>query len=359
MVTILHAADLHLDSPFAGLSPELAARRRGEQRLLLEDLADLARKETVELVLLSGDILDSEHVYRTTAQALVQTLGEIPCPVFLAPGNHDPYTPYSLYATLSWPENVHIFSDHVERIDLPEQNCAVYGYGFSSSALETSPLEGFRVEDPNVINLMCLHADLAPNSPYGPITEAQIAQSGLTYLALGHIHKGSGLRRTGESWWAYPGCPQGRGFDETGEKGVLLVRAEPGRVSADFVPLCRHRYEGLTIDLTGKDPAAALRAELPAPSPNLACRVELTGECEGLDLPALRARFEGGYAALRLKDRTRLPQNLWARRGEDNLTGALLQTLWQDLQADPDNERLRLAARFALAALEGGEDPAV
>ena len=359
MVTILHAADLHLDSPFAGLSPELAARRRGEQRLLLEDLADLARKEKVDLVLLSGDILDSEHVYRTTAQALVQTLGEIPCPVFLAPGNHDPYTPYSLYATLSWPENVHIFSDHVEKVSLPDLNCVVYGYGFASSALETSPLEGFRVEDPDRINLMCLHGDLSPNSPYGPISESQIAASGLTYLALGHIHKASGLRRAGDTYWAYPGCPQGRGFDETGEKGVLLVRAEPGQVSADFVPLCRHRYERLTIDLTGKDPAAALRAELPAPSRNIACRVELAGECEGLDLPALQARFGGDYAALRLKDRTRLPRNLWERRGEDNLTGAFLSKLWEACQADPDNETLQLAARFALAALEGEEDPAL
>ena len=78
MITIIHAADLHLDSPFSGLSPEQAARRRGEQRLLLEDLTALARREGADAVLLAGDLFDGQCVYSQTTRALARALGEMP-----------------------------------------------------------------------------------------------------------------------------------------------------------------------------------------------------------------------------------------------------------------------------------------
>ena len=74
MVKLIHGADFHLDSPFAGLTPEQAARRRGEQRELLERLGQLARDRGAELVLLAGDLLDGRQTYRETAQALAQSL---------------------------------------------------------------------------------------------------------------------------------------------------------------------------------------------------------------------------------------------------------------------------------------------
>ena len=89
LLTIIHGADFHLDSPFSGLSPQRAAQRRGEQRQLLSALAALAREKGADLVLLAGDLLDGRQTYRETAQALARALGDIPCPVFLAPGNHD------------------------------------------------------------------------------------------------------------------------------------------------------------------------------------------------------------------------------------------------------------------------------
>ena len=70
MLKIIHGADFHLDSPFAGLSPERAAQRRGEQRELLDRLAGLAREKQADLVLQAGDLLDSEREFRETAQAL-------------------------------------------------------------------------------------------------------------------------------------------------------------------------------------------------------------------------------------------------------------------------------------------------
>ena len=94
-IKILHSADLHLDSPFEGLPGGKAAVRRGEQRELLSALAELAVSEQAELVLLSGDLLDSGNTYFETGEELVSALGRIPAPVFIAPGNHDFYSPQS------------------------------------------------------------------------------------------------------------------------------------------------------------------------------------------------------------------------------------------------------------------------
>ena len=81
----------------------------------------------VDLVLLAGDLFDSDTTYRETLEALSEALGAMQARVFIAPGNHDPYSAKSPYATLSWPENVHVFtSKTVERVELPELQCAVH-----------------------------------------------------------------------------------------------------------------------------------------------------------------------------------------------------------------------------------------
>ena len=72
------------------------------------------------------------------------------------------------------------------------------------------------------------------------------------------------MRQAGQTAWAYCGCPEGRGFDETGDKGVLVGEVSPGEAKLEFVPLCKRRYREITVDVTGKAPAAALREALPA-----------------------------------------------------------------------------------------------
>ena len=131
-IKILHAADLHLDSPFEGLPAGKAAIRRGEQRALLARIAELARREGVQLVLLAGDLLDSENTYYETGEELCRSLSQIAAPVFISPGNHDFYSPKSVYARLKLPENVHVFtSGDIEAVTLPELGARVFGAAFT------------------------------------------------------------------------------------------------------------------------------------------------------------------------------------------------------------------------------------
>ena len=100
-IKILHSADLHLDSPFQGLTAGKAAIRRGEQRQLLSALGILAREEKVDIVLLAGDLLDSGNTYYETGEELARCLGQLEMPVFISPGNHDYYSDKCPYARLA------------------------------------------------------------------------------------------------------------------------------------------------------------------------------------------------------------------------------------------------------------------
>lgn len=357
MLHILHAADLHLDAPFAALTAEQARQRRSEQRQLLDALADTAIERGADLVLLSGDLLDDRQTYRETAQALASALGRIPAPVAIAPGNHDFYSPSSLYTANIWPGNVIIFKDTtVQAVDFP--GFTLYGAAFTAPFRDGSPLAGFTVPGTDKPTVMAVHGDVDGKGRYGSIPKDDIAKSGLTYLALGHIHACSGLQRSGDTYWAYPGCTEGRGFDELGDKGALWVSIDGASVSAQLLPLCKRRYEILECSLTGKDPAQAVAQALSGGSRDDVCRLILTGEAEGLDLAALR-QIAGAYRwTVSLRDHTRVPHDLWSREGEDSLTGLFLREMRSRIDAASEDDRptLERAVRFGLAALENGED---
>lgn len=361
MPKIVHAADFHLDSAFGGLPTEKARERRRESRELTGRLARLVLEEKAEVLLLSGDLFDGERVFPETLEQLGDVLASLPCPVFIAPGNHDPYTAISPYALRRWPENVHIFrSEELEAVVLPDLNCVVHGAAFTSRGRTDQVLAGFAAPRDGRTHLLCLHGDVgAPGSAYGPVLREQLAASGLHYAALGHIHQYSGVQRDGNTCWAYPGCPEGRGFDETGDKGVLYVEVDRGVCRAELVPLAQRRYQILDVNLTGAEHILqAIERQLPEHTQRDVYRLRLTGErgMEQLDLEGLRQALAPRFYGLQLRDHTRLARDLWARLEEDSLTGLFLQEMELRRRQEPDNEILELAVRFGLAALEGGED---
>ena len=364
---IIHAADFHLDSPFDALTPEQAVARRAEQRSILDRLADLAQSTRAEVMLLSGDLLDGDRVYQETVEALSRTLGQLQIPVFISPGNHDYYTHRCAYAVNCWPENVHIFrSGEMEAVELPEHNAVVYGAAFTTDGRGDSLLKGFSAPDDGKLHLMVLHADVdaQQGSRYCPVSTADIAASNLDYLALGHIHVYSGVQYAGKVPWAYPGCPEGRGFDELGPKGVLCGEIDRGRADLVFVPLCQRQYRIHELNITAEDTTETLAAQaLTYAAPKDLVRFALKGESgpNGVDIAALTERCAGFFYSLSFRDKTRVSRDLWSRAGEENLTGLFLRGMQERLKtADEETAALlQKATRFGLAALENREDAAL
>lgn len=350
---ILHSADLHLDTPFTG-------RTGGQSQALNQDLlkvpgllAELCRQEGCQLVLLSGDLFDGPWTIDGYL-ALRNALEDMAVPVFVSPGNHDFLAPNSPYLTEQWPANVHIFTrPEIESVVVPELDCRVYGAGYRSMDCEAL-LENFRVEGAERWHIGVLHGDpTQASSPYCPITANQVRESGLHYLALGHIHK-TGSFRAGETLCAWPGCPMGRGFDELDAKGALIVTLD-GAVSADFIPLNTTRFFGYDTP-TGIDPSDTLASLLPALGDNNFYRVTFTGESPVLDINALRTAFSQ-FPNLELRDRTVPQRDIWGNASDDTLEGVYFRLL-KDALTDADEqtrEALTLAARISRQILDGQE----
>lgn len=353
MIKFLHAADFHLDSAFSALSAEQSAQRRREQRTALDALAKLCAD--CDLVLLSGDLFDSARVYRDTLDALKRFFAAVPAEIFIAPGNHDFLASGSPYLTENWGENVHIFTaPEITRIHLPKLDCDVYGGAFTAPEMPDF-LHGFRAEDPATPSFMVLHGDLAPNSPYAPISPDDVAASGLDYLALGHVHA-TEVRKLGGTTCAYPGCLMGRGFDECGAKGVLRGTLENGACNLEFVPLPTRKYEILSVEV-GEDALAAIRAALPDGHEADCYRILLTGESDGVDVAALEAALSPEFFSLSVRDRTVPRKTLWADAEEDTLRGQFLRVLKAEYDGADEAQRQKLAraARLVTALMDGRE----
>ena len=359
MVKILHAADFHMDSPFAALPEEKAVQRRREQRELLERLAGEA--ENVDIVLLAGDLFDSNAGYWETSETLTRVLGSMKAQVFIAPGNHDYYTSRSPYAFMELPENVHIFRvPQIRSFELPDLGARVWGAGFGSPGCE-SLLRGFSVPKSDTVELMVLHGDMAPGSRYNAISAEDIAASGLTYLALGHVHTFSGIRKAGGTAYAYPGCLEGRGFDETGPKGFIRGQVSKDGCDLDFVPFAARQYRVIEADLSESDDAlAGAGAAAGRGYEQDIVRLILKGSYSGrIDADAIAAALADRFFHLTVSDRTHPRRGVWDGAGDDTLTGIFLADLKARYDAAPDGESRELllaAARYGLAALEGREE---
>ncbi|MCI9643855.1 MAG: DNA repair exonuclease [Oscillibacter sp.] len=360
MLKFIHAADFHLDSAFAALSAGRAAERRRESRELPFRLADYVNAHGVQLVLLAGDLFDSAAPYRETGEALAEALGRMKAQVFAAPGNHDWYGPGSPWVTVDWPENVHVFRESaMASVDLPDLGAAVHGAAFTSPDQGTSLLAGFSAPEDGRIHLGLLHGETGPaEARYNPLRREEVSASGLDYLALGHIHKRGEPRTYGRTLCAWPGCLEGRGFDELGEKGFYEGTIGGGNVSLSFVPFAGRRYEVLEVDVTGKpSPRAAVEAALPGDTANNLYRILLTGEAGegGGDAKALETALAGRFYALEVRDHTRVAADIWARAGEDSLRGLFLRELrarWDAAGDEAEREAVVQAVRFGLAALD-------
>ena len=353
MIKILHTADWHLDAPMSGHTPEGTEYLQRELKKLPKKIVKLATAENCDLILISGDLFDdSSH---SESLSLVQNaFGQTGIPIVIAPGNHDYINPSSPYMAEGWPENVHIFrSCAIESFVPAGLDCCIYGAGYQSMDCPAL-LKNFYADAPQAWKIGVLHAEADTlTSPYCPITKEQIKNSGLDYLALGHIHKGSSLRAD-KTLCAWPGSPMGHGFDELGAKGVILVNLDQ-QVIASFLPLDTPRFYDEEVDAVN-DPQEAVAAVLPTLPTDDFYRITLTGYQNDVDLGSLYAAF-AHIPNLTLRDQTLPAPDLWDTAEEDSLEGTLFALLKTAAESDSSAlaQRAQLAARICRQLLDGQE----
>ncbi len=364
MARIFHCADIHLDSPFSLVSPKEAEQRKRELRAAFTSALMFAKQQKSELLFISGDLFDCEYVTRDTKEMLVSELGKLKeCRIFISPGNHDPYNDASPYKTIDFPENVHIFGEEKECVCIDELGVDVYGVGFGTAVYSKSPVVGYRIKNPDRINILVCHGELSnPLSTNGPITKNEIAASGFDYIALGHAHKPSGVLCENGVYYAYPGCIEGRGFDETGYKGALYGTVEKGKVHLNFETFSKRRYEIISIDIDVIQSRAQalehIRSQIRSYNSDTALRIILTGRvAEGFLISEGEIGKGMGFPyRLEIKDRTTLEPDFGELEQSSTLKGVFYRFMREHMDnCTPASEEYYIALqalKYGLCALD-------
>lgn len=365
-IKILHGADFHFDTPFKELSASMGEKRNEDIKKSFERLINIVKEENIPIVLLCGDIFDNKCIKKSTLEFLRNRLESIDkTKVFIAAGNHDPLNDRSFYNLLKWPENVHIFSNDMEAVVLEELKTVVYGKSFSSSYEKESLLKGFKVpaEYKEYINIMALHGEIARSdqeNEYNPLTLEEIRNSKLDYLALGHRHGFSNIKREGETFYAYSGCPEGRGFDELGEKGVIIGEVYKGYNNLQFRAISQRVYELIEVDLTGITSQEEIIKSIVSSVEEKRrvknfYKVILKGEVYNdlsINIRTLQYRLKELFYYIKIKDETTVKLDYDMVKNENSLRGIFLRKVYRKLEEAPENkETIERALKLAFNAL--------
>jgi DNA repair exonuclease SbcCD nuclease subunit len=368
----LHAADLHLDTPFEGLAvtdPALRERLVDASLEALDALVDAAIREEVSFVVLAGDVYDgASRGLRAQLRLLtkVRELDRAGIWTFIAHGNHDPVGPGEGWTAIrAWPERVHVFpADRVSTVALTARDgtaVTVSGISYAARAVYEPLHRRFpRPAEPG-FHLAVLHADVGQSgqhAPYSPCRVEDLVGLGYHAWALGHIHQRQILRPS-DPFVAYPGNLQGRTLRETGPKGALIVEVDGARVAPRFVELAPVRFEVIDVDVSGCDDLAQavdlLTEGARARAAPLVARAVLTGRSALLTdalrkhppealLRTLQDAAPQGVAWVDLALKVRPLLDLDALRDRQDLHGELART-WAAL-GDGDLAELLPADRY-------------
>ncbi len=370
---LIHTADIHLDASFAsaGMPTGFGNRRRQGLRDVLSAILRRAKEWPADAVLISGDLFEHSRVSRETVAFLREQFEALrPVPVFLAPGNHDPYMLSSPYATEPWPANVHIFrTPEWSDVMLKNIPLTVHGFGFDGPDISHNPFAELRVVEDGRVHVAVAHGSERGHQPAGKNTyaafdAAQVAQRGLHYVALGHFHSYTPIE-TATTVMAYSGAPEGHGFDEPGPRCHLEVEIEPGagggfQTVTRQVLSSRMQYVQQEIDCTDLSNShqiiEALRGIAKSAGQPLVLRAVLQGACPDslrAELGSVSDAVGSEFLHLELDDQLRPSEDLDALSCEDTSLGLFVRRMRKEIADAPDETRQAVLSRALEVGLAG------
>ena len=406
MVKLIHTADLHLDSAFRSrFTKEEAENRRQKQLMAWKELLSFAVEKKVQGILIAGDLFDSPVVSHGTMDFFLSTMAEHPeISFFYLRGNHDTENTFRYQENL--PKNLFLFSEKGKKyrlndrlllagveygtkdISFGENKGATQGAGQAAEqAVEQETVHGAEALSKNETeseeeskflklkeedcNILLLHGALYQGTPKGDSLQGEegiflknLEKLPLSYIALGHIHKGGEGKLNNGALWAYPGCLQGRGFDEEGERGFLYLKVEEEKkeIRKEFIPLKQGEFRILEIELLEDEGTLAClkkieeEMEKAGISKEDSLRIFLKGK-KGLEqernLRYLQLQLQDSVFFLEIQDESELSWNREEAMKEKSLKGEFLRVLAaaDNLSKEEQEEIIALG----MGLLQGGE----
>ena len=367
-IKILHCADIHFDTPFKELGKKLSQVSKEELLEVFKKIINIVIDEQVDILLIAGDVFDNFTVNKTTIYFIASQLSRINnTQVFISPGNHDPYNSRSFYEIMDWPENVYIFKGELEKVDLEDLNLTVWGAAFNNQYEKKTLFRNVEIDNSR-INLMVIHGEISNNiseNIYNPIYLEDIKKSGMEYIAVGHRHEFSGIKRDGKTFYAYSGCPQGRGFDEIGDKGIIIGDIAKDEVHLSFRPICKRKYNTVEIDISGLDTYEEVCSVILNSFPkdereNNFFKIVLKGQLKEhliINEDVLLSKLKEQFYYLKIINNTSVEINMDELASEFSVKGRFVSKMLKILADYPeeDKEIINLAIKLGIQSLSESE----
>jgi len=349
---IIHTSDIHLSSPLtARLTPIAARERKRELTLTFRRIIDDAVRMGAEGAIIAGDLFDNESA---GVRAIDEIMGAIErCPsvtFFYLPGNHEK----DLIRTsgVRIPENLKIFEDEWTYFKLGDITLA------GKSVIEDDAFSKISL-DPDGINIVVMHGELTERTKApDKIGTKDVDGLPIDYLALGHYHSYSATEIGRRTTAVYCGTPEGRGFDEAGDKGYVIIDTDSKYITHRFRSCAYRRMRIINADISGAERPVEIedrvRVALTEASERDIIRVVLVGEHTPgsvRDTDSLEKRFAPSYFYLEVKDKSHLRISPDDYKNDKSLKGEFIRLVMS--KEDLTDEEKDAVIECGIRALAG------
>lgn len=363
---LIHCADLHLHSRLsAHLSHEQAKKRNEELTASFVNMVRYACDHDISAILISGDMFDTDSVpagLRNTVYHAIETNPDIT--FFYLRGNHDD-------------NNLFIRSlDHeIDNLKCFESGTwNTYAFDLGNTKLTVSGIEDdghgnipyaalhLSKED---LNIVMMHGQISEYDSSEPYTVClnRLQNRNIDYAALGHIHAYARGKIDARGEWCYCGCMEGRGFDEAGEHGFVVLETDEARnrITSTFVPFATRHVHVFDVDVSTCNSTVQMadvirRTITSRASSEDIVRVVLKGEvsadCEK-NITALKEMLKDMFFYLDIRDETKLFVDMMDYAKDASLKGEFVRTVMSD--PDMSEEEKSEVIRCGILALSGEE----
>ena len=357
---IIHCADLHLDSKMeSNLDKEQALLRRSELIETYERMVEYAVDNQVRAILIAGDLFDKTHIRKEVKRRVVEQIVNHPeIDFYYLKGNHD-RCDFMEEGIDIIPSNFHMFNQD-GWTSYQCEDVVITGMELNSGNAATVAQR--LVLDSAATNIVMLHGQ---QSDYDGKDGAEIVNTValkgkfIDYLALGHVHKYIYEQLDERGVYCYPGCLEGRGFDETGDKGFVVLDVNEGRIESEFIPFAKRRLHEIHVEVTAdmdlQATVAKAKEGLDDVDPQDLVKFVITGERElddELDIIRFVRLFENKFFFVKCYDRTKTLVDYDSFQYDKSLKGEFVRLVQaQDMDEDEKAKIIELGIKAIM-----GED---
>jgi DNA repair exonuclease SbcCD nuclease subunit len=368
MIRVLHTADIHLGRQFPSLHNK-AGEYRNQLLKTFERIVGLAESENVSLLLIAGDLFDTNRVYGIIIGKVLSAFKKLETSgirVCLIPGTHDAYSEDSIYRAVRFPPNVTVFTSEHSQQTYEDLDLTVYGMVADSKSWGKSPLQGLSLNQKTKFHVGMAHGSIKRAGMIENETmlmdKAEIASCGLDYLALGHWHSFQDFSQ-GNTIASYCGSPEPIDMDQRGAGNVVMVNLhEKNNVEIKPIRVGTKKFEAITIDVSPLESVDSITKMIEARAdPNLILEITLTGLSGmeyGLSSQEIESALGGHFFHLRVLDRShpKLDEVKSPNFPEKTVTGRFLRIIEEKIAAassDEDKSLYEEVLKLGFALLQG------